>query len=245
MTRYRGFEIGDRFGKLIITEELSPIVDSQGRKKRVVKCDCDCGNVIEKILFNQIQQGHTRSCGCLISEAKRKVNVFKERDDGLVDVYNPSGNRIIFVCDISDVSLLKDYCWVLTEGRIRSHKRNGDRLEIGRFLMSQYLEKEIDKNYYVDHINKNPLDNRRCNLRIASKQQNNWNKSKRKNSKNSVIGVRTSSKNKFISEIEVGDIRRWKFFYNYRDAVRQRLIWEKELYGDFSPQINLFEEFGI
>ena len=72
--------------------------------------------------------------------------------------------------------------------------RNGLRLEIA--LHSLLLHEEGKE---VDHINRNRLDNRRENLRLVTRQENCWNKSKQKNNKSGYIGVcfdkKASSKN--------------------------------------------------
>ena len=50
------------------------------------------------------------------------------------------------------------------------------------------------KGMVVDHINGDRLDNRRCNLRFATRQQNAWNARKYRHSTSSFKGVRPSGK---------------------------------------------------
>lgn len=59
-----------------------------------------------------------------------------------------------------------------------------------------------DKNVFVDHINHNRIDNRRCNLRLVTKSQNNQNRSSLKNSTSKYLGVYIR-KGKWISRIKV------------------------------------------
>ena len=63
----------------------------------------------------------------------------------------------------------------------------------------RYLLGIIDLNWkysIVDHINGNPLDNRKCNLRIVTSPQNGMNSAKQKNNRSGFKGVDWHKKNK-------------------------------------------------
>lgn len=93
----------------------------------------------------------------------------------------------------------------------------------------------------VDHINSNPLDNRKSNLRIVTRQQNNWNASKTKVKNN----IKTSSKykgvywagndNKWRVEI-TKDCKRYRmgYFKNEEDAARAYNLKASELFGEYA-----------
>ena len=59
--------IGNRYGKLVVVEEMPPVYSvsaTRKRSNRVVKCLCDCGSVKDIYLAN-LRQGKTESCGCI------------------------------------------------------------------------------------------------------------------------------------------------------------------------------------
>lgn len=65
---------GYRFGRLLATEEVSPVFSGvQFKRKRRYLCQCDCGNKIVVQLGN-LRSGHTQSCGCLQIEKTSKAN---------------------------------------------------------------------------------------------------------------------------------------------------------------------------
>lgn len=92
----------------------------------------------------------------------------------------------------------------------------------------------------VDHINRDKTDNRRDNLRFCTEKQNLLNKT-------GVNGICFSKeKNKWRSYITVNGKRLYhKYFDNKEDAIKYRLEKECELFGEFSPNIHLFEKYGI
>ena len=80
-----------------------------------------------------------------------------------------SGKSFIF--DHDDYDLIKSYTWSIIEsrGQVRTCPN-------GKFLTFHRLIMNPSSGQQVDHINRDKLDNRRCNLRFATHQQNQCNK---------------------------------------------------------------------
>jgi len=53
---------GDKFGRLEIIKEISPIISSN-KPRRMFSCMCECGNIVETQL-SLLLLGKTQSCGC-------------------------------------------------------------------------------------------------------------------------------------------------------------------------------------
>lgn len=63
------FKPGERFGRLMLTG-YSVIVGVAGYRRRTVEAICDCGG-IRMYVFDYLQKGSTRSCGCLKRDLER------------------------------------------------------------------------------------------------------------------------------------------------------------------------------
>lgn len=114
-----------------------------------------------------------------------------------------------------------------------------------KYLHSMILE--APKGFYVDHINRNKLDNRRENLRVLNPQQSSWNL--RKPNKLGYRGISYiyayRNGKKYIREkpymVHIGTHgKNFKFigyFANLRHAAMAYDIWAKEWYGN-EAQLN-------
>ena len=84
-----------------------------------------------------------------------------------------NGNAILIV-DAEDYDKIKDYRWCVhnKEGycKVQHTSNKGSPVPLARYLMN------APKGMYVDHINHDPLDNRRSNLRICTAADNSRNK---------------------------------------------------------------------
>lgn len=58
-----------------------------------------------------------------------------------------------------------------------------------RAIVSKVIGRELLRSEHIDHINLDPLDNRRCNLRLATNSQNNMNTRKRRDNTSGFKGV--------------------------------------------------------
>lgn len=121
-------------------------------------------------------------------------------------------NNIEFFVDDEDFELVNSYKWRAVEhgrgfrvSRGNCHTRNGNWHSkcalVHRFLL------KAEKHQIIDHIDGNPLNNQRSNLRFCTFQQNLWNKPLRKDSKSGVIGVRRNKNNSFTVRIQISGKR--------------------------------------
>ncbi|MCF7843891.1 HNH endonuclease [Candidatus Gracilibacteria bacterium] len=71
--------------------------------------------------------------------------------------------------DDEDLELVSKKNWRLQKNGYVSESKS-DGVYLHRYVMN------AQKGEYVDHINHNPLDNRKSNLRICTNAENSWNK---------------------------------------------------------------------
>lgn len=137
--------------------------------------------------------------------------------------------------DIEDIEKVSSFRWSLNnKGYISSSKAG---------LLHRHLV-----NYdIVDHINRDKTDNRKKNLRSATKSENAMNINRRIDNKSGIIGVGWSENtSKWYVSVQVKNKKITKSdFLNKEDAIRQRLEWEHKYFKEFAPQRHLFEEYGI
>lgn len=119
------------------------------------------------------------------------------------------GEGLFAIVDDEDFEELSKYNWYLTSvgyaarGKWNKDKERSDVLLMHRQLMSFPTGK------LVDHINMEKLDNRKCNLRIATKSENMRNSPKRSSNTSGYKGV-----------VFVKHIKKWKaeITLNYKNT---------------------------
>ena len=132
---------------------------------------------------------------------------------------------------------LIQYKWCLQQQGYVIGKVKDKLLLLHRYILN------YDGKDYIDHINNNPLDNRKNNLRIVTPSQNNMNKISNKNSTSKYIGVSWSNKeNKWQSNIKVdGKQMNLGRFKCEIEAAKARDIATKKFYGEFG-NLNFSDE---
>ena len=169
------------------------------------------------------------------------LNLNDENGEYGYEICLNTGSKFYF--DMEDYDLIKQYCWsehILANGyhRIEARKK-GTKENI------KFTELIGCKNY--DHIDRNTLNNRKYNLRLYEKSQNNMNRSLNKNNTSGIIGVCWDKNNKkWIARIGINYKNKLLGSYcNKEEAIKARLKAEKEYYKNFAPQRHLFEEYNI
>ena len=124
-----------------------------------VKCLCICGN---KTTVNErsLVKGSITSCGC----SHQKTNEITIEGD-IAYIHLP--DEIKAIIDVDDIDKIKKKRWGGKCGGNRKqgeYVRSTDKIYLHRYIMNVH---EKDPKILVDHINGNPLDNRKSNLQIC------------------------------------------------------------------------------
>lgn len=139
--------------------------------------------------------------------------------------HDPISSRVLV--DAESLSIIGSRRIVVSEnkGLLRvfiSDKESKKNIKLSRLIMN--APEEMD----VDHINRNPLDNRKCNLRVCDRTQNNANRNKR--------GYSIHSQNKTYSvEIQkYGKRTRVHGIKTEEEAKDVREKLEKKIFGEYA-----------
>lgn len=214
-------------------------------------CKCSCGSDKDVISDGtQIRSGNVRSCGCLEHEltvARNKMGhetTYEEIEDGYI--IHCKNSELVAYIDKEDYELVKNYTWNIRDRNngYSGYKSISTRID-GKSVSLCSLITGYD---YCDHIDRNPLNNRRNNLRAATHTENMRNHSRRKDNTSGYTGVTLDKKSStWEAQLSIGGkcLHLGKFI-DKEDAIQARLRAELKYFGsDFAPQRHLFEEYGI
>lgn len=157
------------------------------------------------------------------------------------------GKQIVLVDEI-DGWLLNKYRWYLWSTKrhngiyVVASESSINPKELHYKRLHQIIL-ETEEGQMVDHINGNPLDNRRNNLRITSAVGNNKNAIKRKNAIGKYKGVHYSSREgKFKAQIQCNKVKHSLGTFSSEIAAAKAYdAAAKQLFGEFA-KLNFPEE---
>jgi len=144
--------VGRHFGDLIVSEYVG-----YWNKRHHYRCECACGK--EKVILrSSLVHGRSHSCG----ECKEP---HIEKENGYYRYYCTNGESFIFdEVDLPMLSMMS--CNISKKGYVSFNRKK---------CLLTHLLLGVEDDVVVDHINGDPFDNRRSNLRVAHGNQNKWN----------------------------------------------------------------------
>lgn len=236
---------GKRFGRLLVLsrnyDKQKEFFDAGKGYKAFWNCMCDCGNytiVSSSSLRNKTNP--TLSCGCYKKEIIHKQKNTKENQwviDGETTIgITSSGDR--FYIDTEDYTKVKNYCWRINKrGYVVANSRDGSNREI---RLHRFVMNVTDKKIIVDHKNWDKTNNRKNNIRIATKSQNNINIKRKSNNTTGYTGVTFNKRiGKYCARISKNGVRTFLgYFDDINNAIEARHNAEINIHGEWSGEIN-------
>ena len=111
-------------------------------------------------------------------------------------------------------------------------KEKGKLIRMSRLIMERMVNRELGQKEVVDHINNNPLDNCRSNLRIASRRQTLQNRKCKTSSEYPRVSWHIRA-NKWLAQIRLnGKLKYLGYFVNEKDAAKAYERACRELVGE-------------
>lgn len=175
-------------------------------------------------------------------ESLRKYNKFKHLKNNTTVLWTTNTNKKIFI-DTEDFDKIKSYCWREDDyGYAKAGiSKSEEKIKMHHIIIGK------KEDLVVDHIDRNPLNNKKNNLRHVTQQLNIVNKSIQKNNNTGIIGVAFDKRGFY--DVRLVKHRKVVFRHktnDFQEAIIKRLEAEVKYFGiNFAPQRHLLKEYGI
>jgi len=206
------------------------VLSEEGTDKRGElrwRCKCSCGN--EVVVFGgNLRSGHTKSCG------KCRIPLIIDEGEHLRCVVT---NGKSFVFDRQDSEIVKSYYWTVEKnGYVRTNIKNKN-IRLHRLIM------DCRSDEVVDHINGDPADCRRKNMRVTTIRKNSYNKKISSRNSTGYKGVSFDRKKKLFGAYinPNGKTKRLGYFEKAEEAAIAYNTAASFYYGDFA-KLNMIRE---
>jgi hypothetical protein len=167
-----------------------------------------------------------------------KLKKEKDKNDAIMAISKNINELGFCYFMIKDKQILVDsesfhdimkYPWTISKKGYITGTISDRNVRLSHFVMNRSCE------LHVDHINNNPLDNRKCNLRLVTPKQNAMNMSSRTGSSSQYIGVHfRKDNNKWRARIQVNEEdKNLGQFDNEIDAAKARDIATKKYFKEY------------
>lgn len=218
--------VGKKTGRLTVIKR----VENKGRNAMWL-CKCDCGN-LTKVRRSSLNKGITKSCGCLRKDLyKKKYNKYYFEDDIAIGL---DSNGKVFIVDKDKHELIKKYTWLVDDKgyaktTLHTPPKN-ETLSLHGLIMGE------SEGFVIDHINRNPSDNRKSNLRFITHSENCMNGFEPKNNSSGVRGVSIrKDTNMWQANITVDYERIYLGQFEYKEgAIKARIEAEKKYFQNYT-----------
>lgn len=254
--------INEKWGHLTIKEQVEDYVAKNGKHFPRFLCECDCKTENPNTtvaVYNDIRKGNVTSCGCVRKQkayilCKSRIKPMKNNSTlelNIVDDKHKAYGRCKtnntnkwFYFSMCDYDVIKDYCWgeSLTNKNKTYHR-----------LYTNINGKSVTMHTLFgmknpDHINRNPLDNRRENLdNNVAKNIQFQNRNRQISNTSGCKGVYYKpNENKWEAGISINNERKYLGYYsNKSDAIIARLRAEQKYFDKRAWQQALMEKYGL
>lgn len=188
-----------------------------------------CGRKVTMIRSDIMKGKHT--CMCLrpsSNKGKIKGNKYTVNGNHTVTMFDSNGKSFTF--DFEDLAKVQKYTWVVSKGYVRNGNSN--------ILLHQYLM-NCPKDKVVDHIDGNPLNCIKSNMRVCSTFQNNRNHKVSKNNTSGYTGIHYYKRvNKYVASIYHDSKRvHLGYFNTLEEAIEVRKEAEEKYFGEYRREV--------
>jgi hypothetical protein len=205
------------------------------------ECHCGCGDTTWVATYSSAPYGYKKGVPVLFSHG-HSCRIKPQIEDAVPFKIGGAYCRLIpltkgyySIVLASDYLWLSQWRWVARKSR-RGHVyavRGAQKNKQTRYTSMHSLLIANPHKKDIDHRNRNTTDNRRSNLRVATRSQNNQNSKIRSDNTSGYKGV-SRHRNKWIAYLNVNGTRLRFGGYDTRDEARARRAKEEQkYYGEF------------